>query len=257
MTSARTPSDTSDRSRPCTGSSMPSITPSPSTGPNAAMTADDENVSLSRSICWTSSWRYTMNIGSDSSCGSAPDVSSRCTGSSRRSRANSVYGSRTSPDIASSKDAEILQVVEKLFHDCLPLRFLLLRRDCPASDAKRCNTGCGRTRAANTIAFWLAVNGHAPSRIEPCLGMPSTIRDMWCMPDAGRILLDTNSIEASGPTPRRRNGSLIGQRLDQAVGEPLRRPCQSSSRSARGCSWCCAAGRTGRRSCGHRWCRRR
>ena len=56
------------------------------------------------------------------------------------------------------------------------------------------------------MAFWAVVNGHAPSRIEPCLGMPSTIRDMWCMPEAGRILLDTNSIEASGPTPRRRNG---------------------------------------------------
>ena len=83
---------------------MPSITPSPSTGPNAAITAADENVSLSRNICWTSSCRYTMNIGSPSSCGSAPDISSRCTGSSRRSRASSVYGSRTSPEIASSKD---------------------------------------------------------------------------------------------------------------------------------------------------------
>src|SRR5271170_1531390 len=83
---------------------MPSITPSPNTGPNAAMTPDEENVSLSRSICWTSSCRYTMNIGSDSSCGSAPEVSSCWTGSSRRSRASSVYGSRTSPEIASSKE---------------------------------------------------------------------------------------------------------------------------------------------------------
>ena len=69
------------------------------------------------------------------------------------------------------------------------------------------------TFVANTIAFWANVNGHAPSRIEPCLGMPSTTRDMWCMPMAGRIRLDTNNIDASGPTPRRRNDPVSASAL--------------------------------------------
>ena len=47
--------DTSDRSLPCTGSSMPSITPWPSTSPKIWITHVDENVSLSRNICWMSS----------------------------------------------------------------------------------------------------------------------------------------------------------------------------------------------------------
>src|SRR5215208_3335840 len=42
-----------------------------------------------------------MKIGLPSSPG-MPGISMRCTGSSRRSRASSVYGSRTSPDTKSS-----------------------------------------------------------------------------------------------------------------------------------------------------------
>src|SRR5208337_4568969 len=113
--------------------------------------------------------------------------------------------------------AEVVQVVEKLFHLYPSFPFSPWRRRA-ANDAKRCNTGAGRTRAANSTPFWVRwakVNGHAPSRIEPCLGMPSTIRDMWCMPEAGRILLDTNSIEASGPTRRRRNGPRSSSALSR------------------------------------------
>ena len=57
---------------------------------------------------------------------------------------------------------------------------------------------------------------------------------MWCMPDAGRILLDTNSIDASGPTPRRRNDPRVVQRLEQSVGELARAAWPAASRTARG-----------------------
>src|SRR6202012_2829601 len=107
------------------------------------------------------------------------------------------------------ESAEVVQVVEKLFHPYSPFP---LRR-LAAIVARRCNTGCGMTFVANTMAFCAVVNGHAPSRIEPCLGMPSTMRDMWCMPDAGRILLDSNSIDASGPPPRRRNEPVSANAL--------------------------------------------
>ena len=70
---------TSDRSLPCTGSSMPSITPWPSTSPKIWITALDENVSLSRNICWMSSCRYTMKTGLPSSPGIA-DMSMRWIG---------------------------------------------------------------------------------------------------------------------------------------------------------------------------------
>jgi len=61
---------------------------------------------------------------------------------------------------------EILQVVEKLFHTYPSVPSFLFRRFA-ASDAKRCNTGAGRTRATSAIARWPTVNGHAPPRIDP------------------------------------------------------------------------------------------
>ncbi len=79
---------TSDRSLPCTGSSMPSITPWPSTSPKIWITTLDEYVSLSRNIVWMSSCRYTMKTGLPSSPGIA-DMSIRWIGVSWRCLANS------------------------------------------------------------------------------------------------------------------------------------------------------------------------
>src|SRR5882672_659354 len=92
---------TSDRSLLCTGSSMPSITPWPSTSPKIWITTLDEYVSLSRNIAWMSSCRYTMNTGLPSSPGIA-DMSIRWIGVSWRCLANSGYGSRTLPETTSS-----------------------------------------------------------------------------------------------------------------------------------------------------------
>ena len=78
------------------------------------------------------------------------------------------------------------------------------------SVAMRCITGAGSLVAASTIARCSA-SAAMPQRIAPCPGMPITSRDMWCMPAVGSNLLDANSIDASGPTPWRRNGSAVGR----------------------------------------------
>ena len=80
------------------------------------MTPADENVSLSRSICWTSSWRYTMNIGSDSSCGQRPRrLESLHRFLAAQSRQLGVRVAHVTGDRV-VEGPEVLEVVEKLFH---------------------------------------------------------------------------------------------------------------------------------------------
>ena len=127
--------------------------------------------------------------------------------------------------------------------------------------------GCGRIvsqrRCSTRLRKHLGGEHHRPlrsrQRARPVAhralsGMPSTSRDMWCIPEAGSNLLDDQQHRRIRAHTVAAERPAVVQRLDQAVGEPLRRPGELHREPTAAVHRAGAAARTGRRSRGRRWC---